>query len=66
MDQRSLTEVSVSGRLDGASLAPFIIGVAGGTASGKTSVCRRIMEQLRKDVPASVLSVLAGAFGTSF
>lgn len=26
--------------------APFLIGVAGGTASGKTSVCKNIMEQL--------------------
>lgn len=25
---------------------PFIIGVAGGTASGKSSVCSRIVEQL--------------------
>jgi len=25
---------------------PFLIGVAGGTASGKTSVCRRIVDQL--------------------
>ncbi|MES1911528.1 MAG: hypothetical protein MHM6MM_003945 [Cercozoa sp. M6MM] len=27
-------------------LEPFIIGVAGGTASGKTTVCRRIIKQL--------------------
>lgn len=27
-------------------VTPFLIGVAGGTASGKTSVCRKIMEQL--------------------
>lgn len=26
--------------------SPFLIGVAGGTASGKTSVCKKIMEQL--------------------
>ena len=32
---------------------PFLIGVAGGTASGKTSVCRKIMAQLNKDVPVS-------------
>uniref|UniRef100_A0A8D8P6I7 Probable uridine-cytidine kinase n=1 Tax=Culex pipiens TaxID=7175 RepID=A0A8D8P6I7_CULPI len=25
---------------------PFLIGVAGGTASGKSTVCKRIMEQL--------------------
>ena len=28
------------------STPPFLIGVAGGTASGKTSVCEKIMEQL--------------------
>ncbi len=28
------------------SRQPFLIGVAGGTASGKTSVCHKIMEQL--------------------
>ena len=27
---------------------PFLIGVAGGTASGKTSVCRKIMEALEQ------------------
>ena len=33
---------------------PFIIGVAGGTASGKTSLCRKIMEALeRKELSAS-------------
>eukprot|EP00271_Cylindrocystis_brebissonii_P011787 TRINITY_DN29737_c0_g1_i1.p1 TRINITY_DN29737_c0_g1~~TRINITY_DN29737_c0_g1_i1.p1 ORF type:complete len:345 (+),score=61.01 TRINITY_DN29737_c0_g1_i1:196-1230(+) len=34
---------------------PFIIGVAGGTASGKTSVCRRIMEQLEQQEKAGSL-----------
>lgn len=29
--------------------SPFIIGVAGGTASGKSTVCRRIMEKLGQD-----------------
>ena len=53
MDRQAATEVSISGNQDRASLAPFIIGVAGGTASGKTSVCRKIMKQLRKDVPVS-------------
>jgi pantothenate kinase len=28
---------------------PFIIGVAGGTASGKTSVCRSIVKKLMAD-----------------
>ena len=27
--------------------APFLIGVAGGTASGKSTVCEKIMENLR-------------------
>ena len=30
----------------GGPRSPFVIGVAGGTASGKTSVCHKIMEQL--------------------
>jgi len=54
MESQASTEVAISGNQDVASLAPFIIGVAGGTASGKTSVCRKIMEQLRKDVPVSL------------
>ena len=29
---------------------PFLIGVAGGTASGKSTVCRKIMEKLGQDV----------------
>lgn len=28
---------------------PFLIGVAGGTASGKSTVCRKIMEKLGQD-----------------
>lgn len=28
---------------------PFLIGVAGGTASGKSTVCRKIMDKLGKD-----------------
>lgn len=31
------------------SKTPFLIGVAGGTASGKSTVCRRIMEKLGQD-----------------
>ncbi|KAL0020697.1 hypothetical protein WJX77_001778 [Trebouxia sp. C0004] len=51
LDTQASTEVTISDSQDGARHAPFIIGVAGGTASGKTSVCRKIMQQLRKDVP---------------
>ncbi|DBA99425.1 TPA: UMP-CMP kinase, variant 2 [Trebouxia sp. C0006] len=51
LNTQTSTEVTTSGSQDGTRLAPFIIGVAGGTASGKTSVCRKIMKQLRKDVP---------------
>lgn len=29
--------------------SPFLIGVAGGTASGKSTVCRKIMEKLGQD-----------------
>lgn len=54
MNRQTSTEVAVSGDHTGLGApAPFIVGVAGGTASGKTSVCRKIMEQLRKDVPVS-------------
>ena len=28
--------------------APFLIGVAGGTASGKSTVCEKIMDSLRQ------------------
>ena len=31
-----------------AKRAPFLIGVAGGTASGKSTVCEKIMESLRQ------------------
>jgi hypothetical protein len=34
---------------DGALPTPFIIGVAGGSASGKTSVCQKIIHQLQTD-----------------
>ncbi len=54
LNKQASTEVTISGSQDGARLAPFIIGVAGGTASGKTSVCRKIMKQLRKDVPVCI------------
>lgn len=54
MKRQASTEVAISGEQAGlGGPAPFIVGVAGGTASGKTSVCRKIMEQLRKDVPVS-------------
>lgn len=59
MNRQASTEVAISGHQNDApasSSCPFIIGVAGGTASGKTSVCRKIMEQLRKDVPVSRFS----------
>ena len=60
MNKQDSTDVAISVNQDGARLAPFIIGVAGGTASGKTSVCRKIMQQLRKDVPVrrTPLSIL--------
>lgn len=33
------------------NISPFMIGVAGGTASGKSTVCEKIMETLRKMDP---------------
>ena len=38
----------VNGQPIKSSRGPFLIGVAGGTASGKTTVCRKIMEQLEQ------------------
>lgn len=50
MDQNSPSEVKSNGiRANGSEngiKTPFLIGVAGGTASGKSTVCKRIMEQL--------------------
>ncbi|KYN40453.1 putative uridine-cytidine kinase [Trachymyrmex septentrionalis] len=37
----------INGKLNGVeSKTPFLIGVSGGTASGKSTVCKRIMEKL--------------------
>ena len=44
-DFASLPPPSNAGLLRNLS-SPFLIGVAGGTASGKTTVCKKIMEQL--------------------
>lgn len=35
--------------MNGTAKTPFIIGVAGGSASGKSTVCRKIMEKLGQD-----------------
>nr|CAD7267036.1 unnamed protein product [Timema shepardi] len=36
-----------NGKINGVEgKTPFLIGVAGGTASGKSTVCKRIMEKL--------------------
>lgn len=37
------------GPLENPGSSPFLIGVCGGTASGKTSVCKRIIELLKAD-----------------
>ena len=46
MNGRSSAASAARGPLD----APFLMGVAGGPASGKTSVCERIMERLGQNV----------------
>lgn len=57
--RRATSQQSGEGKISGGQMVaspapmPFLIGVAGGTASGKTSVCRKIMAQLNKDVPVS-------------
>lgn len=42
----SSTMKPTNGTENGGVKTPFLIGVAGGTASGKSTVCKRIMEQL--------------------
>uniref|UniRef100_A0A914VD01 uridine/cytidine kinase n=1 Tax=Plectus sambesii TaxID=2011161 RepID=A0A914VD01_9BILA len=41
---------------------PFIIGVAGGTASGKSTVCARIMERLGQQHQRQVISIAQDSF----
>ncbi|XP_031330395.1 uridine-cytidine kinase isoform X2 [Photinus pyralis] len=38
--------MKMNGKLIGEGKTPFLIGVSGGTASGKSTVCKRIMEKL--------------------
>lgn len=46
---QSRVTATINGRSrTSSSRGPFLIGVAGGTASGKTSVCRKIMEALEQ------------------
>lgn len=50
---------------------PFLIGVAGGTASGKSTVCKRIIEQLgqadmnhaERQVQLFFLTIILSAYG---
>lgn len=42
----SISSCSVEGKV------PFLIGVGGGTASGKSTVCKRIIEKLGQDIMA--------------
>ncbi|XP_055602787.1 uridine-cytidine kinase isoform X3 [Uranotaenia lowii] len=46
MEQNGASEKSQGVRFENGVKTPFLIGVAGGTASGKSTVCKRIMEQL--------------------
>ena len=43
--------------------SPFLIGVAGGTASGKSTVCEKIMENLRQIHQVGWMSLLFGRVG---
>uniref|UniRef100_A0A0R3RTV8 Uridine kinase n=1 Tax=Elaeophora elaphi TaxID=1147741 RepID=A0A0R3RTV8_9BILA len=49
-------------QFNAATKAPFIIGVAGGTASGKSSVCSRIMEKLGKAHERRVVTISQDSF----
>lgn len=42
---------------------PFLIGVAGGTASGKTTVCDMIMQRLRDQCVVMLCQVREGGEG---
>lgn len=57
-DYGSITGNSPTARLP---RHPFIIGVAGGTASGKTTVCDQIMQRLN-DQCVVMLSQVSGVF----
>lgn len=45
---RASQATKTNGQASSASRGPFLIGVAGGTASGKTTVCHKIMEALEQ------------------
>jgi hypothetical protein len=57
-DRSSPTQSTPSSSSNGAGEPPLFIGVAGGTASGKTSLCAKIMKQLEAEMPVRFLEKL--------
>ncbi|CAL9780186.1 unnamed protein product [Musa acuminata subsp. burmannicoides] len=47
LEQRNSKELPATSAIENGYREPFVIGVAGGAASGKTTVCDMIIEQLR-------------------
>ena len=45
---------SSSRKMSAVVKTPFMIGVAGGTASGKSTVCKRLMETMGQDIKSDV------------
>ena len=57
---------SSSRKMSTAVKTPFMIGVAGGTASGKSTVCKRLMETMgqnnKSDVEKKIVSLSQDSF----
>ncbi|VDN03851.1 unnamed protein product [Thelazia callipaeda] len=54
--------MAASGEPGAAKKIPFLIGVGGGTASGKSSVCAKIMERLGKTNKRKVFAISQDSF----
>lgn len=66
-EPKANTNGRYNGRINGVEgKSPFLIGVAGGTASGKSTVCKRIMEKLGQvdvnDAQRQVVSISQDSF----
>jgi len=57
-----LAKGDVSARSDGGRSSPFLIGVCGGTASGKSTVCKEIMSRLGNERQPLVAMISQDSF----
>ena len=66
MTKSNEVSVSSSRKMSLAVKTPFMIGVAGGTASGKSTVCKRLMETMgqnhKSDVEKKIVSLSQDSF----